>query len=78
MTKLSTTSEAGLSPKTGRTKKTKTDSPQDKWNPNIPFHCTQEEFWERIHAIEQGPFIPVEECFKNIRAWMEKEHLAKL
>ena len=71
MTKLSTTSEAGLSPKTGRTKKTKASLPHDKWNPNKPFHVTQEEFWEHIHEIERGPFIPVEECFNNIRTWLK-------
>ena len=30
----------------------KTLSPADKWNPNIPFHVTQEELWEHIHEIE--------------------------
>ena len=51
----------------------KTLSPTDKWNPNIPFHVTQEELWEHIHEIERGPFIPVDECFKNIRQWMERK-----
>ncbi|HIX86151.1 MAG TPA: hypothetical protein H9848_06045 [Candidatus Parabacteroides intestinigallinarum] len=51
----------------------KTLSPADKWTPNIPFHVTQEELWEHIHEIERGPFIPVEECFKNIRQWMERK-----
>ena len=51
----------------------KTLSPADKWNPNLPFHVTQEELWEHIHEIERGPFIPVEELHQNIRQWMERK-----
>ena len=47
-----------------------------KWNPNVPFHCTQEEFLEHIHRIEQGEFMSWEECKKRINEW-EKEYLAK-
>lgn len=49
----------------------KTVSEEEKWNPNKPFHVTQEELWAHIHEIEKGPFIPVEECFKNVRRWMK-------
>ena len=46
-----------------------------KWNPNVPFHCTQEEFLERIHSIEAGEFTPWEEAEKEFEAW-KKEYLA--
>ena len=41
-----------------------------KWNPNVPFHCTQEEFLEHIHSIEQGDFYPVAEVHQRISKWM--------
>ena len=47
----------------------------DKWNPNVPFHCTQEEFLEHIHRIEQGNFTPWEEAEKEFELW-RKEFLA--
>ena len=50
----------------------------DKWNPNKPLRVTQEELREHIHEIEKGPFIPVEECFKNVRQWMEKKGARRL
>jgi hypothetical protein len=46
-----------------------------KWNPNVPFHCTQEEFEERIRSIEQGNFTSLEEGLKKHKAW-KKEYLA--
>ena len=48
---------------------TKTSS---KWDPNIPFHATQEEWWEHIHEIEQGVFYPVDETFQRVEEWMNK------
>ena len=50
-------------------------SASEKWNPNVPFHCTQEEFLEHIHRIEQGNFTPLEEANKEFEAW-KKEYLA--
>ena len=47
----------------------------DKWNPNVPFHCTQEEWLEHIHSIEEGNFTPLEEANKEFEAW-KKEFLA--
>ena len=47
----------------------------DKWNPNVPFHCTQEEFLEHIHSIEQGNFTPLEEANREFELW-RKEYLA--
>ena len=47
----------------------------DKWNPNFPVHCTQEEFWEHIHEIESGEFMTWEEHEKKFEAW-KKEFLA--
>jgi hypothetical protein len=46
----------------------------NKWNPNVPFTCTQEEFWEHIHQIEQGEFMTIEEADKEFELW-EKELL---
>ena len=45
-------------------------SSSNKWNPNAPFHCTQEEFLEYIHSIEQGEFYPVEEVHQRISKWI--------
>ena len=41
----------------------------NKWNPNVPIHCTQEEFWDHIHEIEAGKFTPWEEAKKEFAAW---------
>ena len=49
-------------------------SSSDKWNPNVPFHVTQEEWMEHIRQIEEGPFQPWEEVKKEIDIWM-KEYL---
>ena len=44
-----------------------------KWNPNVPFHCTQEEFLEHIRSIEQsieqGVFMTAEESEKDFEQW---------
>ena len=45
----------------------------DKWNPNIPFHGTQEEWWEHFHRIEEGPFFPVSEVHQRISKWLENQ-----
>jgi len=37
-----------------------------KWNPNVPFHGTQEEWWEHFHRIEEGEFYPVAEVHQRI------------
>ena len=47
----------------------------DKWNPNYPVHCTQEEFLDYIHEIEAGEFMTWEEAEKDFEAW-KKEYLA--
>jgi len=44
-----------------------------KWNPNVPFHCTQEEFEEHIHSIEQGEFHPVAEAHQRISKWIHSQ-----
>ena len=46
-----------------------------RWNPNVPFHGTQEEWWEHFHKIEEGNFTPLEEANKEFEAW-KKEYLA--
>jgi hypothetical protein len=40
-----------------------------KWNPNVPFHGTQEEWWEHFHKIEEGNFMTIEEADKKFEAW---------
>ena len=47
----------------------------NRWNPNIPFHGTQEEWWEHFHRIEEGNFTPLEEANREFEAW-KKEYLA--
>jgi hypothetical protein len=49
--------------------------PSDKWNPNVPFHGTQEEWWEHFHQIEAGNFTPLEEANREFEVW-KKEYLA--
>ena len=55
-------------------------SVSNKWNPNVPFHCTQEEFLEHIHNIEQsierGEFMTAEEADKEFEAW-KKDYLMR-
>ena len=46
-----------------------------EWNPNIPFHGTQEEWWEHFHRIEEGNFMTLEEFDLKFEAW-RKEYLA--
>ena len=43
-----------------------------EWNPNIPFHGTQEEWWEHFHRIEEGNFETWEEHQKKFYAWKKK------
>lgn len=74
MTKPNIAPQASKPAKTGRTPKAKTASPQDKWNPNVPFHVTQEEFWEHIHEIEKGPFTALDVANKEFEEW-KKEFL---
>jgi hypothetical protein len=50
-------------------------SSSNEWNPNIPFHGTQEEWWEHFHRIEEGNFITWEEHQKKFNAW-KKEFLS--
>ncbi len=71
MTKLSNIPTQGTTTKAARTRKAKAASPASKWDPTKPIRFTQEEIWEHIHEIEKGPFIPVEEMHKSIRAWMD-------
>jgi len=40
------------------------------WNPNVPFHGTQEEWWEHFHRIENGTFYPVSEVHQRISQWL--------
>jgi len=47
----------------------------ERWNPNIPFHGTQDEWWEHFGRIEKGSFTPLEEANREFEAW-KKEYLA--
>jgi len=47
----------------------------NKWNPNVPFHGTQDEWWEHFHQIEEGQFTPLKEANKEFNEW-KKEYLA--
>ena len=46
-----------------------------EWNPNVPFHGTQEEWWEHFHRIEAGNFMTLEEFDLKFETW-RKEYLA--
>lgn len=80
MTKVSDTAPKGIpSTKTRKSRQTKAViSDKDKWNPNKPFHVTQEELWERIHEIERGPFISLEEGFTKFETWKQELLKSKL
>ena len=39
------------------------------WNPNVPFHGTQEEWWEHFHRIEEGNFMTLEEFDRKFETW---------
>jgi len=41
----------------------------NSWNPNVPFHGTQEEWWEHFHEIEKGEFMSAEESNREFEAW---------
>jgi len=45
----------------------------DKWNPNIPFCGTQEEWWEHFKSIEKEQFYPVTETHKRILQWFDNQ-----
>ena len=46
-----------------------------EWNPNVPFHGTQEEWREHYHRIEEGNFMTLEEFDLKFETW-RKEFLA--
>ena len=48
-------------------------SPSGDWDPNVPFHGTQEEWWEHFHRIEEGPFYPVSEARQRISKWLDNQ-----
>ena len=52
---------------------TVTEISYQDWNPNIPFHGTQEEWWEHFHQIEQGRFNPVSETHQRISQWLNQK-----
>jgi hypothetical protein len=45
----------------------------DEWNPNVPFHGTQEEWWSHFHRIEEGQFYPVSETHKRVIQWLDNQ-----
>jgi len=50
-------------------------SSSNQWNPNVPFHGTQEEWWEHFHRIEEGEFMTPNEYRKRFNSW-KKDFLA--
>jgi len=48
----------------------------DPFNPNVPGHCTQEEFIAHIRKIEAGEFMTLEEFDRRHEVW-KKEYLAR-
>ena len=44
----------------------------DKWNPNKPFHGTQEEWWAHFKEIEKGEFAPLDAANKEFEEWKEQ------
>lgn len=46
----------------------------DKWNPNKPFHGTQEEWWEHFREIEKGEFSSLDSANKEFEEW-KKQYL---
>jgi len=46
-------------------------SSSNQWNPNVPFHGTQEEWWEHFHRIEEGAFYPAFEVHQRISKWLD-------
>jgi hypothetical protein len=47
--------------------------PATEWNPNAPVHATQEEWWEYIHRIEEGPFYPASEVHQRVSQWLDNQ-----
>jgi len=47
-------------------------SSSNSWNPNVPFHGTQEEWWEHFHRIEEGKFMTIEEADEKFEIWRRK------
>ena len=45
----------------------------DEWSPNIPFHGTQEEWWEHFHQIEKGQFYSISDVHQKISQWMDEQ-----
>jgi hypothetical protein len=62
-------------PETAYSTNTPDTSSADRWNPNVPFHGTQEEWWEHFHRIEEGEFMSWEEYKNKFEAW-KKDYLA--
>lgn len=45
------------------------NSTSNSWNPNVPFHGTQEEWYEHFRRIEEGEFMTIEEADKEFETW---------
>jgi hypothetical protein len=50
-------------------------SSSDDWSPNVPFHGTQEEWWDHFHRIEEGTFFPVSEVHKRVSQWLDNQKM---
>ena len=47
-------------------------SASDDWNPNVPFHGTQEEWRKHFRRIEEGEFMSIEEADEKFETWKKK------
>jgi len=54
------------------------NSSVDDWNPNVPFHGTQEEWWKHFHRIEEGNFMTLEEFDRKFETWKTNYLASKL
>ena len=45
----------------------------DKWNPNVPFNGTQEEWWEHFQQIEGSPFYAISDVHQRVSLWLDNQ-----
>jgi len=53
-------------------------STSNRWDPNVPFHGTQEEWWNHFHRIEEGKFMTIEEADREFELWKKKFLLSRM
>ena len=48
-------------------------STSDPWNPNVPFHGTQKEWWDHFHEIEESCFSSISESHQRVSQWLDNQ-----